>query len=1255
MITLSNLKDVLIKCGFTLDKSNPKIYKKYYANFDCFVIVDFKNEKIIYPVDKGFIVNDSTTCNFSKNENFVVLECVVRLLDKGYRPEHIELERKWQLGLDEKGGKADICVRDADGKSMLFIVECKKADKYKEAFDILVNSEKGGQLFSYWQQDKSTKWIVLYTSDYDGSDVVYKNSIIRCTDDANILKFAKKDSSILTYEKASTVEQYHEAWKETYNGDFYGDVIFDEESQAYNIGLKLIKKKALHDFSSDDKIVNKFEEILRHNNISDKENAFNRLIALFICKLADEISKADDDVVDFQYKIGTDTYETLQDRLQKLHQQGMDEFMKEKIFYVSDDYAEKVITQYTGQNRQKLIDELNKTLRILKFYTNNDFSFKDVHNEELFYQNGKVLVEVVQLFQSYRIINSNSLQLLGDLFEQLLNKGFKQNEGQFFTPIPITRFIWKSLPYSSIIHSEDKITYPKIIDYACGAGHFLTEGVEEINNYLGAAGIERDNSQWVADKIFGIEKDYRLARVSKISLFMHGAGGGNIIFGDGLESYKEKNVLNSSFDVLVANPPYSVAAFKPHLKLKENTDFEVLKYISNDGSEIETLFVERISQLLKPNGLGAVVLPNTILSKENNSYVKARESLFKNFDIKAIVQFGSKTFGATGTNTVVVFLKKFNEPPKRLDQIQDSVESIFQGREITEWEDKNIISGYADRIGCKLDFYLDFLKGSLSLSDFESNDYFKQYVEAFKKDATYKNLIKRATFKALNEADQNETIKKKFYEFTYELEKEKVLFFGLTYNQTTAVVLSPNDNKGEERFLGYKWSNRKGQEGIQIFKEGGKLFNPLDANDFDNVSGVVKSSFDSTYVEAPSLGNNYFYATLSDLLDFDSASFRKTIRLVKPRKREGKPGYKIYRLNDKNVFDLSIGNRVLKEELIEEGDIPVVSANSHEVFGYIDKEIFDDYSLDSVLWGIDGDWMVDFIGKNKKFYPTDHCGVMRIKTDEILPKYAMYALLKEGIHERFSRTNRASITAIERLSFQVPSIEKQKEVIKKFDDIDSKIDKYNKEISKQYLDLKSKFDAAFKAGNKKVPLSSVASLVRGLTYPKTLESYEDTPYGVLTADNVTIDGQFELNKIVYLQNNDGFPEEKILKKNDVLICLSSGSKKHVGKSALIPFDTNYYAGGFMGILRASSLNPITLHFALNTDDAKQFFLESSDGSNIQNLSNDIENMKIYSLDSGEEQKLLVEAEKTNELKAQSNSKIDELNAKKARLLDEEFD
>lgn len=62
---------------------------------------------------------------------------------------------------------------------------------------------------------------------------------------------------------------------------------------------------------------------------------------------------------------------------------------------------------------------------------------------------------MVQLFQNYRIIGSADVQMLGDLFEQLLNKGFKQNEGQFFTPTPITRFIWDSLPLEKIMTKAD--------------------------------------------------------------------------------------------------------------------------------------------------------------------------------------------------------------------------------------------------------------------------------------------------------------------------------------------------------------------------------------------------------------------------------------------------------------------------------------------------------------------------------------------------------------------------------------------------------------------------------------------------------------------------------------------------------------------------------------------------------------------------------------------------------------------------------
>ena len=839
MIRKENLEEMLKVIGYVRD-AHKKIYEKRYADFDCVIEVDFTGSgSIRYPEDKGMKITRKTTCNFSDPENFVVLECITRLMDKGYRPEHIELEREWTLGHEKKSGFADILVKDEDGKT-LFIIECKTdGAEYKKEYNNTLAD--GGQVFSYWQQERSCKWLALYASNFDGKKVSYTTDSVDCSDDANILLAAKKDSSIRLYKYAHTVEELYSAWNETYEKRLCGDVIFREDSQAYNIGVKTRQKKDLVDFTPDDKIVNRFEEILRHNNVSDKENAFNRLIALFICKLVDESTKGEDDEVEFQYKQGTDTYETLQDRLQRLHRDGMEKFMREEIYYVPADYPEWLFSTYTGAKRKKAIEDLQNTIRILKFYSNNDFAFKDVHNEELFYQNGKILVEMVQLFEKYRIVYPSKHQFLGDLFEQLLNKGFKQNEGQFFTPMPITRFIWDSLPIERMIKSERGTVYPKVIDYACGAGHFLTEAIEAINHFVHSDG----NNAWARDHIYGIEKDYRLARVAKISLFMNGAGEGNIIFGDGLENAPEKGIENGAFDILVANPPYSVKDFKQHLQLKNNS-FTLLDSIGLNGGEIETLFVERIGQLLKPQGIAAVILPSSILSNDSASYTGAREQFLKNFYIRAIVAFGSKTFGATGTNTVVMFLEKFNEPPKQIDLSADSVSAIFDGDELADWRDKEILEAYTAQIEVDDETYEKFLNKSYSIEDMNDIEYFKMYVSAFASSPEAGRLTKTKTYQKMSADEQERIYLQKFYEYAHAIESEKVFYFSLVYKQTTVIITAPSDNKEQKEFLGYDWSNRKGNEGIQIITPGGKMYDNEDRAAKGTLASAIKLSFEGT-------------------------------------------------------------------------------------------------------------------------------------------------------------------------------------------------------------------------------------------------------------------------------------------------------------------------------------------------------------------------------------------------------------------------
>ena len=1045
MITKDNLCDLLLDMGY--GEVDTGVYEKKYPDFDCSITVDYNKELIIYPEEKGFQVNDRTTSNFDENENFVVLECVDRLLTKGYRPEHIELERRWKLGHSRKSGKADIYVTDSEGKKCLFIIECKTyGDEYrKELKNIDID---GGQLFSYFAQARSAQWLILYASNFTDKRSYITESI--CSkDDKNDELLAKKDESIKLYKDASEASDLFDVWCETYGKRYTGDIVFNDNTKPYDIGIKPLTKNRLRDFEEGDKIVNKFEEILRHNNVSDKENAFNRLVALFICKLVDEEEKEDNDIVDFQYKIGTDTYETLQERLQKLHQKGMEKYMKEEIVYIPDEYAEKLIMGYTGQKRINMINDLKKTIKMLKFYTNNDFAFKDVHNEELFLQNGKILVEVVQLFQEYRIVGLEKLQLLGDLFENLLTKGFKQNEGQFFTPIPITRFIWNAIPTSEIINIDRNNLLPKVIDYACGAGHFLTEGYSRIKNGLIECAPEMlECENWEEKVLFGVEKDYRLARVSKIELFMHGAGNGNIVFGDGLEEHEDKGVVSNTFDILVANPPYSVEAFKPHLKVKDD-EFKILKYISNDGSEIETLFVERISQLLKPNAVAAVILPDSIVRKDMYSFRASREILLQNFEFKAIVRMESSTFGKTGQPTAIMFLKKRDEPPKQFEMVQDIVEAVFSRRELEDWEDKDIFESYLKRIDCTENNYYKVIQESVSWEALLEIDSFAEYVMAFMEEPMYRDMNEKYNDGKMESDEFEEWRLKTIYDRIHDSEREKLMYFALTCKQHTLFVSMPSDTKEQEMFLGYKWCDRKKMEGI-LETNDGLLFSKRKLNEDGYLASMIWRTFDGIEYIAPKLKQYSFFANMSDMLDFDEAKFSKVIKLSMPRKRVLKPGYKKYKLINKKIFETGIGRRVLKSELTEGKGINIYSANVCSVFGKIDKEILDDYSRPSILWGIDGDWMVNIIDANKKFYRTDHCGYIRILIDDIIPEFLAMALEVEGKLEKFSRANRASTDRIRKISVFVPEdINEQKRILNEINSEKSK--KKKEELIRKYF------------------------------------------------------------------------------------------------------------------------------------------------------------------------------------------------------------
>ena len=102
-LTHKEIKELLKTIGYQEIKENNNLWLKQYNYYT--IGVDFEKEKILYQ-DKNSIekieLGDESTSNFENSENFVVLECVDRLLEKGYKPESITLEKNGKWGKKKK-------------------------------------------------------------------------------------------------------------------------------------------------------------------------------------------------------------------------------------------------------------------------------------------------------------------------------------------------------------------------------------------------------------------------------------------------------------------------------------------------------------------------------------------------------------------------------------------------------------------------------------------------------------------------------------------------------------------------------------------------------------------------------------------------------------------------------------------------------------------------------------------------------------------------------------------------------------------------------------------------------------------------------------------------------------------------------------------------------------------------------------------------------------------------------------------------
>jgi type I restriction enzyme M protein len=206
--------------------------------------------------------------------------------------------------------------------------------------------------------------------------------------------------------------------------------------------------------------------------------------------------------------------------------------------------------------------------------------------------------------------------------------------------------------------------------------------------------------------------------------------------------------------------------------------------------------------------------------------------------------------------------------------------------------------------------------------------------------------------------------------------------------------------------------------------------------------------------------------SLSEIANDMSDTYKDMSNILKGvgEKKKNVFEYKSISLSNKQYFNLFIGKRIVKKDIINiTGNIPIYSANVKTPIAYHHTSNITNFSNNFVLWGIDGDFEFNFMPKNMPFVSTDHCGAIRILNDDILPTYLMIQLDSVKNQYGFDRGLRSSIKNMQQVKVDIPfdengiiDIEKQQEIIEKYlsvQELKDKVQEYYKKIKDLSIEM----------------------------------------------------------------------------------------------------------------------------------------------------------------------------------------------------------
>lgn len=252
-------------------------------------------------------------------------------------------------------------------------------------------------------------------------------------------------------------------------------------------------------------------------------------------------------------------------------------------------------------------------------------------------KSGTELRKVLNHLHGFDFNNSEDRHVFGTLYESiLLELRDAGNKGEFYTPRAITQLMTQMV---------NPRLGEKVLDPAAGTGGFLTAAIDHIRDHdvhtpEDEAALQSAVTGWEFKPVSYV--------LGLTNLVLHGLDVPDWHYRDSLKTEYNQIGPRKQVDVILANPPFGASIadgvesnFPQSFRCRESAD----------------LFIVLMTQLLKPGGRAAIVLPDGCITGDGYK-TRIREKLLTDCNLHTVVRLPQSTFHPATVSTNLLFFEK---------------------------------------------------------------------------------------------------------------------------------------------------------------------------------------------------------------------------------------------------------------------------------------------------------------------------------------------------------------------------------------------------------------------------------------------------------------------------------------------------------------------------------------------------------------------------------------------------------------------